>query len=158
MTFIGMIPSASGAVEQRDLRVNYAEKDALKQGFPAIMLSPIEYSGHGAMQNPRIVSELLQVHGKKLRELGSRLKERAAVLEAVRGALPPKLAPHVATAGLENGRLTLGVTGAVWASRLRYLTGSVRTGVGAALHTEVVSVRIRVLPQAEIQALTAAGT
>src|SRR5208282_5065283 len=112
MTFIGVIPSAS--------RVNYAEKVASKQGFPAIMLSPIEYSGNGAMQNPRLVSELLQLHGKKLRELGARLKKRAGVLDLVRGALPAKLAPHVCSAGLENGRLTLGVTGAVWASRLRY--------------------------------------
>ena len=98
------------------------------------------------MQNPRVVSELLQQHGKKLRELRERLDERAAVLDLVRGSLPAKLAPHIASAGIENGRLTLGVAGAVWASRLRYLTGAVRAGVGAALDTEIVSVRIRVLP------------
>ncbi len=98
------------------------------------------------MQNPRVVSELLQQHGKKLRELRQRLDRRAAVLDVVRSKVPAKLAPHVASAGLEGGRLTIGVTGAAWASRLRYLTGEVRTGVGAALGTEVVSVRIRVLP------------
>jgi hypothetical protein len=97
------------------------------------------------MQNPRVVSELLQLHGKKLRELGASLKRRAAVLEAVRASLPAKLAPRVASAGLENGRLTLGVTGAVWASRLRYMTAALRSGVGAELGTEIVSVRIRVL-------------
>ncbi|MFI4891518.1 MAG: DciA family protein [Steroidobacterales bacterium] len=98
------------------------------------------------MQNPRVVSELLQQHGKKLRELSQRLAERAAVLEVVRGSLPAKLATHIASAGLENGRLTIGVGGAAWASRLRYLTGAVRTEVGAALGLEIVSVRIRVLP------------
>src|SRR5580692_181146 len=97
------------------------------------------------MQNPRIVSELLQLHGKKLRDLGAAIKKRAAVLEVVRKTLPPRLATHVASAGLENGRLTVGVTGAVWASRLRYLTGDLRAGVGAALRTEIVSVRVRVV-------------
>jgi hypothetical protein len=98
------------------------------------------------MQYPRIVSELLQQHGKKLRQLSDALNERAVVLDVVRASLPAKLAPHIASAGIENGRLTLGVSGAVWASRLRYLTGAVRATVGAALDTEIVSVRIRVLP------------
>jgi Dna[CI] antecedent, DciA len=97
------------------------------------------------MQNPRVVSELLQLHGKKLRELGTAIKKRAVVLDAVRSSLPPRLATHIASAGLENGRLTVGVTGAVWASRLRYLTGDLRTRVGAALRTEIVSVRVRVV-------------
>jgi hypothetical protein len=97
------------------------------------------------MQNPRVVSELLQLHGRKLRELGATLKKRAAVLDVVRSSLPAKLASRVASAGLENGRLTLGVTGAVWASRLRYSTSALRTEVGAALGTDIVSVRIRVV-------------
>ncbi len=97
------------------------------------------------MQNPRVVSELLQLHGKKLRDLGASLKKRAAVLDAVRSCLPPKLATHVASAGLENGRLTLGVTGAVWASRLRYLSADLRTAAGAALRADILSVRIRVV-------------
>jgi hypothetical protein len=98
------------------------------------------------MQNPRVVSELLQLRGKKPRELGAALKKRAAILNVVHASLPAKLASRVASAGLENGRLTLGVTGAVWASRLRYCTGALRTDVGAALGAEIVSVRIRVLP------------
>ena len=98
------------------------------------------------MQNPRVVSELLQLRGKKPRELGAAIKKRAAVLDAVRTSLPAKIASRVASAGIENGRLTLGVDGAVWASRLRYSTGALRTDVGAALGTEILSVRIRVLP------------
>jgi hypothetical protein len=136
MTFIGM--------DSSELRLNYAEKDALKQGFPAIMTSPCQQSDRGAMQNPRVVSELFQLRGKKLRALTAAIKKRAAVLEMVRACLPEKLASRVESAGLENGRLTLGVSGAVWASRLRYCTAALRTEVGAALHTEIVSVRIRV--------------
>jgi hypothetical protein len=98
------------------------------------------------MQNPRVVSELLHLRGKKLRELGAAIKKRAVALNVVRANLPVKLASRVASAGLENGRLTLGVTGAVWASRLRYMTGTLRIDVGAALRTEIVSIRIRVLP------------
>ena len=98
------------------------------------------------MQNPRVVSELLQQHGKKLRDLGQRLIERATVLGVVQRNLPPKLGSHVESAGIENGRLTLGVGGAAWASRLRYVTTDLRTAVGAALGVDIISVRIRVLP------------
>lgn len=98
------------------------------------------------MQYPRVVSDLLQVPGKRFRELAARLEERAAVIAEVHRILPRKLAAHVASAGIEHGRLTIGVTGAVWASRLRYLTAQLRKDVGAALQTEIVSVRIRIVP------------
>ncbi len=100
------------------------------------------------MQNPRVVSELLQIHGKKLRELAERLEARAAVVDEVRRHLPPKLAAAIQSAGVEHGRLTIGVTGAVWASRLRYLTAALRREVGSGLATEIVSVRIRIVPPA----------
>lgn len=112
-----------------------------------MMVSSNTYSSRGAMQNPRVVSEL-QLHGKKLRELTQRLSERATILALVRCNLPPKLAPRVHTAGLENGRLTLGVNGAAWASRLRYVTADLRRAVGNSVGVEIVSVRIRVLPPA----------
>ena len=67
------------------------------------------------------------------------------VVEQVRAALPARLAQAVASAGIEQGRLTIGVVGAVWASRLRYLTESVRKRVGAS-GVAVVSVRVRVVP------------
>jgi hypothetical protein len=138
-----------GRVNQPTVLANYAEKDASKQGFPFIMVSPNQYSGHVAMQNPRVVSELLQLHNNKLKGLADRLSRRATVLDVVHRNLPPKLAPHVASAGLEQGRLTLGVRGGAWASRLRYLSGSLRAAVGSALAMEIHSVRIRVLPPGE---------
>jgi hypothetical protein len=98
------------------------------------------------MQNPRRVSDLLSRTGNKLTALKVRSKERSLVVEQVRAALPARLAQAVASAGIEQGRLTIGVVGAVWASRLRYLTESVRTRVAAAAGVAIVNVRVRVVP------------
>ena len=109
------------------------------------MVSPITHSGYGAMQNPRVVSELLQLHNNKLKRLSDQLTRRSTVLDVVQRNLPPKLAAQVQSAGLEQGRLTLGVRGGAWASRLRYVTGNLRAAVGDALQTEVISVRLSVV-------------
>lgn len=98
------------------------------------------------MQNPRSVSDLLSRTGNKLTALKARSLERSLVVEQVRAALPAQLALAVASAGIEQGRLTIGVVGAVWASRLRYLTESIRTRVAASTGIAVVSVRVRVVP------------
>jgi hypothetical protein len=84
--------------------------------------------------------------GNKLSALKSRSLERSRVIEQVRAALPARLALNVASAGIETGRLTIGVVGAVWASRLRYLTESVRKRVGTSMGITIQSVRIRVVP------------
>jgi hypothetical protein len=68
------------------------------------------------------------------------------IVEQVRAALPARLAQAVVSAGVEQGRLTIGVVGAVWASRLRYLTESVRKRVAEATGMAIVSVKIRVVP------------
>ncbi len=68
------------------------------------------------------------------------------MLEQVRAILPPRLALAVATAGIEDGRLTIGVIGAVWASRMRYFTDALKKGVGASMAIEILAVRIRVVP------------
>jgi hypothetical protein len=68
------------------------------------------------------------------------------VVEQVRAALPPRLAQAVASAGVEQGRLTIGVCGAVWASRIRYFTDTVRKRVSESLQIEILKVRIRVVP------------
>jgi hypothetical protein len=98
------------------------------------------------MQNPRSVSDLLSRTGNKLTALKRRSRERSLVVEQVRAALPARLALAVASAGIEQGRLTIGVVGAHWASRLRYLTESVRREVGSSTGTAILSVKIRVLP------------
>ena len=68
------------------------------------------------------------------------------VVEQVRAALPARLALAVASAGIEQGRLTIGVVSGVWASRMRYFTDAVRKGVSGATGIEILRVRIRVVP------------
>jgi len=99
-----------------------------------------------AMQNPRSVSDLLSRTGNKLTALKARSAARVLVVEQVRAALPARLALAVVSAGVDQGRLTIGVAGAVWASRLRYLTESVRKRVAASSGAAIISVRVRVVP------------
>jgi hypothetical protein len=98
------------------------------------------------MQNPRRVSDLLSRTGNKLTALKARSAARSTVVEQVRAALPTRLAAAVMSSGIEQGRLTIGVAGAVWASRLRYLTESVRKRVAGSLGIPIQSVRVRVVP------------
>ena len=98
------------------------------------------------MQNSKSVSELLERGGKRLSLLKARAEERSRVLEQVRAALPPRLAQAVVSAGIEQGRLTIGVVGAHWASRLRYSTEMVKKKLGGSLQGNIHAVRIRVVP------------
>jgi hypothetical protein len=52
----------------------------------------------------------------------------------------------VASAGLDGDRLTVGVVGAVWASRLRYSTEAIRKRVAKSIGKDILTVRIRVVP------------
>ena len=98
------------------------------------------------MQKTKSLSDLLSVPGKRIKALKTRSLERSAVLERVRSALPERLAATVASAGIEQGRLTIGVMGAVWASRLRYSTETIRKSVAEGTGLRIVSVRITVTP------------
>jgi hypothetical protein len=101
------------------------------------------------MQNPKSLSDLLAGAGKRLTALKTRSLERSLVLDQVRAALPPRLAAAVASAGIDQGKLTVGVVGAVWASRLRYLTESLRQRVSGATGIAILTVRVRVVPPAQ---------
>jgi hypothetical protein len=98
------------------------------------------------MQNSKSLSELLERGGKRLSLLKNKAAERSKIVEQVRAALPARLAQSVASAGLDGGRLTVGVVGAVWASRLRYSTDTIRKRVAQSIGKEVLTVRIRVVP------------
>jgi hypothetical protein len=98
------------------------------------------------MENSKSLSELLARGGKRLSRLVERSAERAQVVTQVRAALPTRLAESVASAGLEDGRLTVGVVGAVWASRLRYSTDVLRKRVAKSSGQEILAVKIRVVP------------
>jgi hypothetical protein len=99
-----------------------------------------------AMQKFKPLSELLQIPDKVLGTLSARLRDRAELLVAVQTALPARLAAEVLSAGLEGGRLTVGVSSAAWAARLRYFTNDLRKTVGSTARTTIVSVRLRVVP------------
>ncbi len=98
------------------------------------------------VQKPRTINELLRIGSGRLSALKVRADERTVALEHVCRALPPHLAETVVSAGLERGRLTIGVSGAVWAARLRYLTDTLALRVGSSMGIDVQSVRIRVVP------------
>jgi hypothetical protein len=100
------------------------------------------------MQNSKSLSELLTRGGKRLSLLKTKAAQRSKIVEQVRAVLPARLAESVVSAGLEEGRLTIGVAGAVWASRLRYSTEAIRKRVANSAGEDVLSVRIRVVPPA----------
>ena len=122
------------------------QKTDSKQGFPHGLRCRLMTTVYIAMQKTKSVSELLAGSGKRLNALKTGLGKRSLVLEQVRAALPNRLAQAVASAGVEGGRLTVGVVGAVWATRLRYFTDALRRGVSGSLGVEILSVRIRVMP------------
>lgn len=84
--------------------------------------------------------------GTRLTDLKSTSENRSLALAHVHAALPGELAATVVTAGIVEGRLTLGVAGAAWAARLRYVTDTLRMRVSGSMKVEIISVRIKVVP------------
>jgi hypothetical protein len=97
------------------------------------------------MEKTRKISDLLK-SSRRLAGLDARSKHRSKVLDEVRAALPGRLAQAVVSAGVEEGRLTIGVAGSVWASRIRYASEATRVIVSEKLGTQLLTVRIRVVP------------
>jgi hypothetical protein len=98
------------------------------------------------VQKPKSINELLKIAGTRLTGLKTKSEYRTVVLEQVCAALPPKLADAVVSAGIEHGRLTVGVAGAPWAARLRYQTETLRGRVSDSMGIDIQSVRIKVVP------------
>lgn len=97
------------------------------------------------MQYPKSISELLRLRHKGLNDLERGVRERQATLNQLKTLLPPHIAAKIATAGLDGGRLSIGVASAAWASRLRYMAPELRQSLGQALGIRIDSVRIRVV-------------
>ena len=97
-----------------------------------------------AVQYPKTISELLRLGHKRLDDLATGLEARDRVLAGVRATLPAPIAAQVLTASYADGRLSLGISSAAWASRARYAAAAVREQLGAALGAEVTTVRVRV--------------
>ena len=97
------------------------------------------------MRKSKDIKALFEGGSGRLTSLKARSRARSLVLTQVLEALPPELAKAVATAGIEDGRLTIGVTGAVWASRLRYVTETLRANLAESAGVEIAVVRIKVV-------------
>jgi hypothetical protein len=91
------------------------------------------------------IKALLEGSSGRLKSLQTRRRGRSEVLSYVRAALPAELQGTVVTAGLEEGRLIVGVSGGVWAARLRYRAKALREHVAGTLGQEIHSVRIKVV-------------
>jgi len=98
------------------------------------------------VHKPKSINELLKVGGRRLSDLKAKSQQRSLALEHVCAALPPKLAENVVSAGVQDGRLTVGVASAAWAARLRYVTDVLKTRVNDSMGIEIHSIRIKVVP------------
>ena len=98
------------------------------------------------MHNPKSIKDLLRTNAGRLNSLKVRADARAALVDLVRAALPAPLAAAVVSAGLEGQRLTLGVTGAAWAARIRYQANHLCATVGLNLDETILRMRVRVVP------------
>ena len=97
-----------------------------------------------AVRKSRHIKDLLEGGSERLTSLRKRLQERSRILDSVLAALPEELAANVASAGIDHGELTIGAASAAWATRLRYVTDTLRERVGGALGVEISSIRIKV--------------
>jgi hypothetical protein len=98
------------------------------------------------VRKSKTINELIADGSGRLATLKRQIGDRSVVLAHVCAALPPKLAAEVASAGIEGGQLTIGVTGAAWASRLRYVTETLRKRVAESMGAEIQTVRLKVVP------------
>ena len=99
------------------------------------------------MKKPKSINELISVSGKRLSDLKAKAQARTRAFEHVCAALPSSLARNIVSAGLEHGQLTIGVAGAAWAARLRYVTEALRAQVGSSMGVDIERVRIKVVPR-----------
>jgi hypothetical protein len=99
-----------------------------------------------SVRNPKNINELISSGGNRLSDLKTKAQARARALEHVCAALPSPLARNIVSAGVQDGQLTIGVAGAAWAARLRYVTEALRLQVGSSMRVDIQKVRIKVVP------------
>ncbi len=105
-------------------------------------------NGLVAVQKSKSIKELLNSGATRIRDLKSRVEARSQVLAVVRANLDPAQAEAVISAGVTEGVLSVGVSAASWAARLRYQTDMLRSSVEQSIGVEIRTVRIRVIPPA----------
>jgi hypothetical protein len=98
------------------------------------------------VKRPKSINELISGGGRRLSDLKAKAEARTRAFEHVCAALPSPLARNIVSAGVEHGQLTIGVAGAAWAARLRYVTEALRVHVGSSMRVDIQKVRIKVVP------------
>jgi len=112
------------------------------------------FSGQGWVavkrEKPTSVSDLLGGAGGVLGKLrqGSAAADRT--LQTVRRGLPPELAGEVWGASVRSGQLTLLVTSAAWATRIRFHAPALRQAAARELGIELERVVTRVRPRGAV--------
>jgi hypothetical protein len=101
------------------------------------------------MRKPIPISELLAQGRNRLQTLQSGADSAQRVLEAVRRALPPELAPHVFGASVdEAGELTVLVASGAFATRVRYALPERIEAIRSEVEgQDIRSTRVRVRPR-----------
>lgn len=97
-------------------------------------------------EKPTPVSELLQKGQGLLERLRQGSGRADAALQAVRAELPEEFAQQVWGASTRAGTLTVLVTSAAWATRVRYHAPTLREQVALRLGVALERVTIRVRP------------
>lgn len=97
-------------------------------------------------EKPTSVSDLLQQGQGLLERLRRGSSQADEALQAVRAELPEEFARQVWGASARAGTLTVLVTSAVWATRVRYHVPGLREQVARRLGVTLERVTIRVRP------------
>jgi hypothetical protein len=98
-------------------------------------------------EKPTAVSDLLNKGQGLLDRLRQGSLQADSTLQAVRAALPEGLGGHVWGATVRGSTLTLLVSSAAWATRVRYHAPGLREDVGGRLSLQLERVQVRVRPQ-----------
>lgn len=97
-------------------------------------------------EKPTLVSDLVGRGRGVLGRLRQGSAEADRALRAVRSALPEELAAQVWGASVRSGQLTVLVTSAAWATRIRYQAPGLREATARELGAELERVVVRVRP------------
>ena len=99
-----------------------------------------------SQKKPTSVSELLQKDHGLLQRLRQGSSQADATLQAVRAELPAEFAQQVWGASTRAGTLTVLVTSAAWATRVRYHAPGLREQVARRLGVALENITVRVRP------------
>jgi hypothetical protein len=99
-------------------------------------------------EKPTEVSQLLRNSQGTLKKLQDAAQAASRTLEAVRACLPEPLGSQVWGASVKGQTLTLLVTSAAWATRIRFQATPLREALNSGPEGQIARVVVRVRPAA----------